>query len=167
MVEKTPWPWWESLWRPCGSLKKGKTLWMSSVLEPHKVTSVLSNLVPMVTAAAPTSIPCHIYQRIQKELQPEALKKNFWQTVAADVHDVVQCVIWIANIVQSRSKVYFGKEECTGVECVTCVYCTGFLDSYVQNRDEQEYLPHLVSNTLLDRWRRENQKWSLWIQNIQ
>lgn len=46
--KKTQQPWWElveTMWNS----QEGKTLWMSSVLEAHKVSSVLSNLVPMVT----------------------------------------------------------------------------------------------------------------------
>lgn len=52
--KKIPWPWWELVGAMWNS-QEGRTLWMSSVLEPHKVTCVLSNLVPMVTNALSSS----------------------------------------------------------------------------------------------------------------
>lgn len=138
--KKNPaWPWWElveTMWNTQG----GKTLWMSSVLEPHKVTSVLSNLVPMAT-----NTPCsssnvkimskqvHYVRSTNTDRNAATFPKLSWvefltlpeQTAPADtdMDDEAQCVIWIANLIQcdseSHSEVYFGKEDCWGPVCVS------------------------------------------------
>lgn len=163
MAEKTPWPWWElveTMWNS----QEGKTLWMSSVLEPHKVTSVLSNLVPMVTNTLCSSSNVKIMSKQvyyvrstniarQNVSDLKKKKKNIVQTVKfltlteqtvpadTDMDDEAQCVIWIANLIhcdsESHSKVYFGKEDCWGTVCL-CV--SGISNPHDQNLGEPVYL---------------------------
>lgn len=99
---------------------------MSSVLEPHKVTSVLSNLVPMVTNILSSSYNVKImseqihhvrsYQRSQTELQklklkhcPNCCEFKFLTLTEhevpadTDMDDEAQCVNRTANLIQCDS----------------------------------------------------------------
>ena len=145
------------------NFQRGKTRWMSSVLEPHKVTSVLYNLVPMVTNPLSSrsnikmmskQVHCVMSANITRRkysnlkttlpklsLEVQRLLRVTGQTVPAD--GGVMCVICTANLIHWDSRV-----SLLGLfaECLCeCALCDSPLIS-TWSKPEWTSLLHLVQS---------------------